>query len=52
MDDFAFTLIEFDDDGNEIGREDHTATVCTTPAALAAALGIDLADPEFSRFAD
>lgn len=52
MNTFDFTLIEFDDEGNEIGREDSTATVCTSAAELADALGIDLTDPEFSRFAD
>ncbi len=52
MDDFAFTLIEFDDNGNEIGREDHTAHVVTSAAELADALGIDLTAPEFSRFAE
>jgi hypothetical protein len=49
---FDFTLIEFDDEGNEIGREDSAATVCDTAADLAAALGVDLTDSEFSRFAD
>ena len=52
MDDFDFTLIEFDDEGNEIGRETSTATVCTTAADLAAALGIDLTDPDFAQFAE